>query len=58
MFKIYHYLKLISYFMILTLLFNATINGVFGKLIELNDRNLDKIVGLLIYFYYSFNILD
>jgi len=44
MFIINHYLKLISHFIILILLFNTTINGVFGKLIELNDRNLDKIV--------------
>ncbi|KAG4085533.1 hypothetical protein H8356DRAFT_1739783 [Neocallimastix lanati (nom. inval.)] len=44
MFKIHHLLKVISLYVILVTLLNSTINGVFGKLIELTDKNLDELV--------------
>jgi len=50
MFKIHHLLKVISLYVILVTLLNSTINGVFGKLIELTDKNLDELVGLIIHF--------
>eukprot|EP00833_Pecoramyces_ruminatium_P008892 jgi/Orpsp1_1/1182924/evm.model.c7180000083176.1 len=44
MLKIHQKLKFILKLIVLFLLFNNIINGASGKLIELNDRNLDKII--------------